>query len=256
RESKDLRIAFLKASTPDIGTPTDIGIANALYSVAAGENIKHLLIGQSFRTEGIAPLEWNYLDGIYLHSVHRQFGKVKLRKWSPLDPGFSLRVRHMVYYTVLKGIKTLPVLYYCNYIRNDVTRFLEQELGWVNTGAHYWDDLYQSLMTYIMRKKFNIDRRIYNYSALVRSRQMTREEALNRVKEPYKIEDPKVIELCIKRLGLTQKEFEEFMVLPPRTFRDYKTSYNLLKLFKVPIKIACKLNMLPSTAYAKYFECG
>jgi len=73
RESKDLRIAYLKASTPDMGTPTDIGIANALYGVAVKENVKNIIIGQSFRTEGIAPLEWNYLDGLYLKTIHDQF---------------------------------------------------------------------------------------------------------------------------------------------------------------------------------------
>ena len=34
RESKDIRIAFLKASTPDLGMPNDLGIATALYSSA------------------------------------------------------------------------------------------------------------------------------------------------------------------------------------------------------------------------------
>ena len=69
RESKDIRIAYLKASTPDVGTPTDIGIANALYGVAVKEGIRNIVIGQSFRTEGIAPLEWNYLDGKYLKNI-------------------------------------------------------------------------------------------------------------------------------------------------------------------------------------------
>jgi len=256
RESKDLKIAFLKASTPDMEEGTDIGIATALYGVAAKENIKYIIIGQSFRTEGIAPLSWNYLDGKYLKAVHNKFGTVPLRKWHPHDPGFNLDIREMAYYSILKGIKTVPLLYYTNYVRKDVDVLLEKELDWTNPGAHYFDDLYQSVMSYLNRVKFGIERRLFNYSALVRSGQMSREEALERVKTTYVIEDPKIISLCIKRLGLTQEEFDQLVSAPAKTFRDYPSSYALIRLMRIPIWILCRLNMLPGPAYDKYFNCG
>lgn len=256
RESKDLKIAFLKASTPDLEIGTDIGIATALYGVAAKENIKYIFIGQSFRTEGIAPLEWNYLDGKYLNNVHKKYGTVRLRRWRPMDPGFNLEPWHLLYYSVLKQIKVIPILYYVNYIRRDAEKILKNELGWIYTGAHYYDDLYQSLMTYIYRIKFNIDRRIYNYSALIRSGQMSRDEALARIKEVYVIEDPRVIDLCIKRLGLTREELDRHIKEPIKTFRDYSTSYTYIKAMRPLIKILSILNILPKVTYAKYFECG
>lgn len=255
-ESKDLRIAYLKASTPDFGTPTDIGIATALYGVATKENVKHVIIGQSFRTEGLAPLEWNYLDGKYLKYISDKFGTVKLRKWKPDEPGFNLNIWHMFYYAVIKGIKVVPILYYVDYVRKKGEEDIIKELNWVNTGAHYYDDLYQSLMTYIMRVKFSIDRRKFNYSALIRSGQMTRQGALTRVKEIYAIEDPKVIDLCIKRLGITRQELDTYMALPPKTFRDYPNSYDYIKLMRLPIRILSRMHLLPPTTYDKYFSCG
>lgn len=256
RESKDLKIAFLKASTPDMEEGTDIGIATALYGVAAKENIKHIIIGQSFRTEGIAPLSWNYLDGKYLKAVHKKFGTVPLRPWKPDDPGFNLDIKEMFYYSVVRGIKTVPLLYYHNYVRKDVDALIERELDWKNPGAHYFDDLYQSLMTQIYRTKFNIDRRLFNYSALVRSGQLDRQEAIERTKTPYSIEDPKIISLCIKRLGLTQEEFDGIVAQPPKSFRDYPNRYSLIRLFRIPIWILSKLSFLPGSAYDKYFNCG
>lgn len=256
RESKDLKLAFLKASTPDMEEGTDIGIATALYGVAAKENIKYILIGQSFRTEGIAPLSWNYLDGKYLKAVHKRFGTYPLRKWTATDPGFNLDLKEMFYYSMIKGIKTFPVLYYADYVRKDVDELLIRELDWKNPGAHYFDDLYQSIMSYVNRVKFNIDRRLFNYSALIRSGQMSREEALQRVKEIYVIEDPKVMSLCIKRLGITQEEFDEIVKQPPKTFRDYPNNYGLIRMMKLPIKIMSKLSILPGSAYDKYFNCG
>lgn len=256
RESKDLKLAFLKASTPDLEEATDIGIATALYGVAARENVKYVLFGQSFRTEGISPLEWNYLDGLYMKNVHRKFGTIKLRPWKPEDPGFNLGMLEVFYYSVLRGIKTIPILYYANYVRKDAEEIIKRELGWIYPGAHYFDDLYQSLMTYIYRVKFNIDRRKFNYSALVRSGQMSREEALGRIKEVYVIEDTKVIDLCIKRLGITRDDIERYIKEPPKTFRDYHTSYRYIKLLKPFIFILSKLNVIPSMTYIKYFKCG
>ena len=256
KESRDLRIAFLKASTPDLEEGTDLGIATALYGVAAGENIKHVIIGQSFRTEGISPLEWNYLDGRYLKAVHNRFGTIKLKKWRPEDPGFNLELYQLFFYTVLKGIRTVPLLYYINYTRSEVGKTLSKELGWVYPGAHYYDDLYQSLMTYVYRVKFNMDRRKFNYSALVRSKQMSREEALSRVKEVYVIENPQVIDLCLKRLGISREELEGYLREPRKTFRDYPSSYNYIKAMKLFIKILSKLEVVPEITYSKYFECG
>jgi hypothetical protein len=142
------------------------------------------------------------------------------------------------------------------YIRREAEEILKSELDWVYPGAHYYDDLYQSLMAHVMRVKFNIDRRRFNYSALVRSGQMSKEEALERVSEVYVIEDPKIIDLCIKRLGLTREEFDEIMALPPKTFRDYQTNYDLIKLLKWPLKICSSLHLVPTVTYDKYFKCG
>lgn len=256
RESKDLKIAFLKASTPDMEEGTDVGIATALYGVAAKEGIQRIIIGQSFRTEGIAPLTWNYLDGKYLKAVHKRFGTVPLRPWKADDPGFHLDIPQMFYYAFVRRIKTVTLLYHVDYVRSEVDTLLERELDWVNPGAHYFDDLYQSVIYYLNRTKFNIDRRLFNYSALVRSGQMTRETALERVSHVNKIEDEKVISLCIKRLGLTREEFEQIVATPPKTFRDYPNNYSLIRRLRWPIKALSRMNLIPESAYDKYFNCG
>jgi len=255
RESKDLKIAFLKASTPDLEEATDVGIETALYGSAVRENIRYIISGYSFRTEGICPLEWNYLDGHYLKNIHARFGTVKLRKWTPEDPGFHLGIPQIFYYTFIKGITAVPILNYVNYVRRDAEDFIKKELGWVYPGSKYYDDLYQSLMTYMYRVKFKIERRRYFFSALVRSGQMTRENALGKLNEIDVIEDPLVIDLCIKRLGLTREEFDGFMSAPLKTFRDYPTSYRFIKLMRIPIKILSALNILPGITYDKYFNC-
>ena len=141
RESKDIKIAFLKASTVDMEIGTDLGIATSLYGTAAKYDCKYVSIGQSFRTEGVCPMEWNYLDGRYLKKVHEMYGSVELRPWQPFDPGFNLNIWHMAYYLLYKGIKTISPLYQLPYVRDDVDDLLKKELDWVKPGAHYFDDL-------------------------------------------------------------------------------------------------------------------
>ena len=253
RESKDIKISLMKASVPDMQLGTDLGVASSLYSVAAKENLNYILNGVSFRTEGIVPLDWNYLDGKYLKSIMKNYGNINLRKWKPYDPGFNFDTKEFFYYSIIKKIKFIPLLYHMNYIKPDAQKIIEKEFNWVSPGAHYLDDLFQSLMTYILRVKFNIEFRRFNYSALIRSGQLKREEAFEKMKGTYASEDEKLIDLCIKRLGLTNTEIQDLIKLKPKSFLDYKTNYNLVKVFKYPIKILCKIGILPPSLYLKFF---
>ena len=83
---------------------------------------------------------------------------------------------------------------------------------------------------------------------------MSRTEALDKINEVSVIEDPKVIQLCIKRLGLTQEEFDGIMSREPKTFKDYRTNYNFLVKIKYLIKITTYLHIVPKSTYMKYFD--
>ncbi len=256
REAKDLKITFLKASVPELNLGTDIGIATSLYGVACKEKIKTILIGQSFRTEGVKPLSWSYFDGDYLRNVQKKIGTVKLRKWEPNNPGFNLGIKELAYYALIKRIKTFTPFYYINYVREDAEEILKKELDWVYPGAHYFDDLYHSLIKYVTRTKFKFDLNLNSDAALVRSGQLSRKDAIERAHGIYHIEDPEIITLCIKRLNLTREKFEEFMKMPPKTFRHYKTNYPYIRAMKIPIWIFSWINLIPKVTYYKYFNCG
>ena len=252
----ELKRDFLKASVPDLNMGTDIAIATALYSTAYKYGIKNIFIGQSFRTEGIKPLEWSFFDGKYLKTVHNMFGKIPLPKWTLENPTYNLDLKEMFFYAVLKGIKTFTPNYYINYVRKEAEEIIKNELDWVYPGAHYFDDLYHSFIAYVHRVKFHINLNINSDSALVRDGQLTREEALDRANKPYHIENDKVIEDCLKKINVSQLDFDKIMKLPLKTFKNYNTSYNIIKMLKYPIKMASTLNIVPKVVYKKYFEFG
>ena len=252
-EAKTLKVDFLQASTPDLNMGTDIGIASSLYSAAVQEDIKYVFIGQSFRTEGIKPLTWSFFDGDYLKNVHKRFSNLPLKKWQPTDAGFNLSAKELFYYTAIKGIRTYTPLYYWDYDRPKAQEIIENELDWQYPGAHYFDDLYHSLIKYVHRVKFNIDMNMNSDAALVRSGFLSRDKAIARAHSVYKIEDPQVIENCLQKLEISKEDFDKWMQLPPKTFKDYKTMYNWIKPFKWGVWLLSHLNFVPKVTYYKYF---
>jgi len=246
-EFKDLQKAFLRASVSDAEVPTDYVITSVLFQTADKEGIKYVINGHSFRTEGTSPLWWTYMDGRYIKAVHKKFGE-KGHKSFPI-----LSMSKLLYYIFVKKIREVRLLEYIDYRQKEAEKILKKELGWVYYGGHHHESIYTHFFqSYLLPKKFNIDKRKTEYSALIRSGQMTREDALKKLKEEYPYEK-EVVEYTISKLGLTKKEFEKIFSAEIKTFRDYPTYYPLIKSLRIPIKIACKFNLLPEILYLKYF---
>jgi len=247
-EFKDLQVSFLKASTPDSDIPTDYAIYSVLFKVAAKEGVKYILNGHSFRTEGTSPISWTYMDGRYLKAVHRKFGKIKTIKSFPV-----LTLPRLLYYAFAKRIKDVRVLEYMDYNKKEVDKVLTSELDWEYYGGHHHENVYTKFFqSYYLPKKFNIDKRKTELSALVRSGQITREDALREINSSHYQYDPTVVEYAINKLGLTKEEFDKIMNSPNKTHDDYPNYLPLIKAMKFPIKIATKLKLLPHILYLKY----
>ncbi|MEM7161450.1 MAG: N-acetyl sugar amidotransferase [Bacteroidota bacterium] len=233
-EFKDLQIAFLKASTPDSEIPTDLAIQSTLYRIAAEEGIKFIMNGHSFRTEGKVPIMWSYGDGKYLKAVHRIFGNRKLKTF----PNYT--IWNLFYYTYVKRIKQVRLLYYVPYNKPEIKKLITEKYGWVDYGGHHYESVYTRFYQgYILPRKFGIDKRKREYSALVRSGQMTRDEAFDKLKNEAPM-PPELAasdkEYVIKKLGLTTEEFEDIMRLPEKTFLDYPNYYSIIRKFRKPIR--------------------
>jgi len=248
-EFKDLQIAFLKASVSDVEVPTDFAIISVLYEVAKKYGIKNILIGHSFRTEGIAPLEWTYIDARYIRSIYRMFGKKKKITSFPL-----MSMTQLIYYTFIVRMNFIHVPEFIEYEHDKVNKVLTEELGWQYYGGHHHESSYtEFIQSYLLPKKFNIDKRKLEFSALIRSGQMTRDDALNELKKPYPYRE-ELIPYVLNKMGLSQQEFKEILSAPPKSFHDYPSYYPIIQLMKYPIWIACKFDLLPQVFYEKYIN--
>jgi N-acetyl sugar amidotransferase len=247
-EFKDLQVAFLKASVPDVEVPTDFAIISVLYKVACEHGIRNILIGHSFRTEGIAPREWTYMDARYIRTIHRMFGTNSLTS-VPL-----LTMSQLIYYTLAKKMRFIHVPEMIRYDQAQVNDVLERELGWQYYGGHHHESIYtEFIQSYLLPHKFGIDKRKLEYSALVRSGQMDRVDALQALRKQYPVR-PELLPYVLKKLDLSPVDFDAIMALPPKSFHDYPSYFPLMRLLRYPIRLACACDLLPQVMYEKYFS--
>lgn len=245
-EFRELQVSFLKASVPDVEIPTDVAIHGVLHQVAAKEGIQYVFFCHSFRTEGIVPRGWSFLDGRYIDSVQKKFGERPLRDFK------NFKLWDFLRYSVMKGIQGKSLVNYFPYHQKEVDRVITKELGWTYYGGHHHESTYtRFIQSYLLPKKFNIDKRKTEFSALIRSGQITRAAALRQLETSYEY-DETLIPYILSKLGLSVEQWDMIFNAPPKTFQDYSTYYPLLRSLKLPIKIATDFGLLPELLYLKY----
>jgi N-acetyl sugar amidotransferase len=228
-EFRDLQLAFLRASVPEIETPTDIAIPAALHSVAAEHGVRFIIMGGNYATEGILPRAWHYnaKDVRFLKAVHRQFGGRKLATF----PSFGF-VKES-YYKFVKGIRLVYLLNHVPYSKDEAMQKLQDDLGWEYYGGkHYESKITGFVQSYILPVKFRIDYRRATLSSQICAGGITREEALEILKTPpfdaARAQEEKAY--VAKKFGITVEEMDAILAAPPRTHRDYPNSERLLEM--------------------------
>jgi len=246
REYDDLYRAFLLAGLRDVEAPTDIGLAATLYRAAEKHGVKYIIEGHSFRTEGIAPLGWIYMDGRYIKSVHDQYGTRPLKTY----PNMSLA--EMLRWSTVRGIRRIRPLYYMDYQKNAARALLTERLGWEWYGGHHLENRFTAFWhTYFLPRRYGIDARLLGHAAMVRSGQLGRDEALADLATPVEF-DPEILELVKKRLGFTDAEFDAVMSLPHRNYWDFKTYKKTFERLRPLFWVLYKLDRFPKSFYMKF----
>ncbi|MDD5141898.1 N-acetyl sugar amidotransferase [Methanoregula sp.] len=248
-ELSDLELAFFRASIPDVETPPDMAITASLYRCAVQFGIKYIFIGNCFKTEGKMPPGWSYGDGKYLTDIHNRFGHVRLKSFP------NLMLSDYLYYFLIKRIQIVRPLYYLSYIKSDVKKILEKELGWIDYGIGHHESRYcRFVQGYFLPKKFGIDKRKIHFSALIRSNQMSRQEALIKLGLPACSDEmvKEDIQYLCTNFGINQDEFEEIINSKPRSQAEFDSYYSLVCKLKPLIEIAYKLHLFPTKIYGSY----
>jgi N-acetyl sugar amidotransferase len=221
QEFRDLQLAFLRASTPDSEVPTDHAIVATLYLEARRRGIRWIVDGGNLATELMIPPTWSHghADWKYIRMLARQFGKRPLRSF-PHYTYFDQRWR----LDRMDRIQRLGILNYIDYDKFAAMEVMRRELGWEYYGGKHYESIYTRFYQgFILKEKFGFDKRRSHLSCLINDGRLTRAVALAEVEKPA-IEPMQLREdraFVIKKLGISEGEFERIMAAERKTFWDY-----------------------------------
>ena len=230
-EMKDLQLAFFKSGVSQIDTPQDHSFFATMYKFASKHNIKHILTGGNYSTECVRnPLEWMYYqsDSIQLKDIYKKHGTGKLK-----DYPITKILWHKIYLPYVKGIKLIRPLDYIPYNKDDAMQLLVEKYGYQKYPQKHFESRFTRFYeSYWLPKKFGYDTRKVQYSSLILTNQMTREDALEKLKHPAY--DPKTIkqdfEYIATKLGISVEELQSYMDAPNKTYKDYKSQENIYNI--------------------------
>lgn len=241
-EFKDIQIAFLKASIPEIETPTDMAIPAVLQKVAAKHDIKYIISGGNFATEGILPKTWHYnaKDKKYFKYIYKKFGNKKLKTF----PLFG--IKEEFYYKIFKGIKYYYLLNHIPYDKQTALNVLQSKFGWEYYGFKHGESSYTGFVqSYILPKKFNIDYRRATFSTQICAGYLDRNTALETLKNNPWNEDTIDAdkEFICEKLGISIEEFEKIMQEKPLFYNKYPNCEKFINfVYKVYRKLTNRID--------------
>lgn len=230
-EMKDLQLAFFKSGVPHVDVPQDHAFFATMYKFASKHKIKTILTGGNYSTECVRnPLEWMYYqsDSIQLKDIYKKHGTGKLK-----DYPVTNILWHKVYLPYIKGIKLIRPLDYIPYNKDKAMQELVDKFGYQKYPQKHFESRFTRFYeAYWLPEKFGYDTRKVQFSSLILTNQMTREQALEELKKPAY--DPDTIhqdfEYIATKLGITVEELQSYMDAPNRTYKDYKSQENIYNL--------------------------
>lgn len=237
-EMRDLQLAFFRSGVPHIDIPQDHAFFATMYNFAAKHGIRHILTGANHSTECVKnPMEWIYFgtDVKQIRDIHSKFGQRPLRTF-PL----SNVLRHKIYLRYVRGIRVIRPLDYVPYNKEDAMQLLHERFGWQKYPQKHFESRFTKFYEgYWLPKKFGYDTRKVQYSSLILTGQMTREEALEKLKKPA-FDEATIMhdfEFVATKLGISVQELQSYMDAPNKSHRDYKSQLNTFRFGASVLKL-------------------
>lgn len=221
---RDLQRSFFLASVPNCEIPTDHAIVATLFRLARKFGIRYIISGSNVATEGIISKNAGHdnKDWAHISAIHSRFGQGgKLRNYPHLSVANFART------ILVDRVKFVPLLNYLDYDWVSAKQLLNDQLGWREYPRKHGESKFtRFFQEYYLPQKFGVDKRRMHFSSLICSGQLTRAEALERLREPLYTENELSDELdfVCDKLQFSKSEFEQVLRAEPKLHSDYPTS--------------------------------
>ena len=189
--------------------------------------ITYMLNGLNFALESVLQEGNTHVntDLVHIRDIEKKFDTEKTDKLRFISTTEKLVDRYLL------RIRTVTPLNYLDYNRDRAFQELKDFCGFEYYGRKHLENIFTAFVQlYWFPKKFHVDKRTSHLSSMIVSDQMTREQALEELKEP--LYDPEQMEtyisIIIKRLGITREELDRLVDESPHQHEDYATENTML----------------------------
>jgi N-acetyl sugar amidotransferase len=236
-EMRDLQLAFFKSGVSHLDIPQDHAFIATLYHFAHKHGIGWILNGGNISTECVRnPKDWLYhgTDMAQIRDIHGQFGSRPLKTF-PL----SSALFHKFYLRYVRGVRVFKPLDLLPYTKDLAIETLQREYGWNPYPQKHFESRFTKFFEgYWLPTRFGYDTRRVQFSSLVLTEQMTRDEALKRLERPSY--DPETIDddfaYVASKLRIPVDELRRYHGMPKKSYRDYKNQEWLFDLGSAILK--------------------
>jgi N-acetyl sugar amidotransferase len=229
---KRMQVAFLKSAIPDQDLVQDAVFFSQLYKFAKKYKIKYVLTGSNFSTECCRePEEW----GGYLGVDKKLFTDVWQRHGDqkPIDFPLIDILTSKIWFQIILGMQMVYPLNLVNYTKKDAENELKDKFNWQSfKHKHHESRFTRFYEDYWLPKRFGYDKRKAHFSSLIMTKQMSRNDALQRIIKPEMSELflKQEFEYIAHKLDLTTSELYKLFNLPIKYFYHYKNKKWFIKL--------------------------
>ena len=236
---RDFQVAFFKSGTPHLDLVQDMAFFATMFHFSRKYKVKYIINGGNVSTEGVRnPLDWLYYgtDMPFLNDIKKQFCNSELKHFP-----FSGILYHKVYLRYIRGIKVVRPLNLMPYIKKDAIATLSKLYGWKSYPQKHFESRFTKFYEgYWLPTRFGYDTRRVQFSSLILTAQISREEALRELKKPSY--NPETIEeefnYIAEKLEISPDELRKYHEMELKSFRDYRNQEwlftlgaNILKIF-------------------------
>lgn len=229
---KEIQRAYMFSGLPNLDVPQDHVFFAALYDFTEKYGIKYVLTGGNTATESILPayLVYSALDYRCLKDVCKKYGRhINFNRYPHMN--YFKQRKYMRKLEILRPLDDLP------YSKTAAMELLEKEYGWEYYGAKHWESRFTKFMQSVyLPKKFGFNKSRAHLSNLIINGEITRQEALDMLKKEnnmYSLEErEKDLQYILKKLDLTENDWNQIMQNPIKTEDDYKNDKLRAEIFK------------------------
>lgn len=239
-EMREMQLAWFRSGMELLDQPQDCAFIALIDKYSRKLGVKYILNGYNIATEIIAdPASWSKGsgqtgDGVYMRDVVRKFCKTPIKGYT-----YTSGFRHKFWIPYVLGVKTIKPLNLVPVTKELMIKTLREEYGYEPYGQKHFEDLLTKFIEgWWMPTRFGHDIRRAQLSSLVVTGQMSREEALEILKQPPLSEEESMglFKEVANRLEISEEELMKYRDMPECTtkFRNTTAIYNAgIKLYEI-----------------------